>query len=320
MDISFIIPARNEGEALQETVFHLCATSRRYAFEVIVIDDNSDRPLLQNCDRPRELKYYRSRTRLGVARARNLGAAMARGRILIFIDAHVCFSNGWLNHIVCSGVHNNRQIVGTATRVLYNFSEFQAFARGFRDDVFDLTKLYFGWFIRLAPRPQACVNRSRRSERPFAVPYVGAATLAIGRELFYDLGQFEGELDGYGNMEDAELAMRCWSFGHAVYVIPSVVCLHYTDKTKQALKHASRSRHILDHPQYDRAIENAIRVVYLHFPDSVAKEMLVRFFHSPSAGVTVEAVVTDRLESRKMRIDRCRKFDREWLLSRITEI
>jgi hypothetical protein len=152
-----------------------------------------------------------------------------------------------------------------------------------------------------------------------------AASLAVSRPLFEKLGGFECELGGYGNLEDAELAMRCWIFGYQVKVVPSVVCHHYTDPQKLQKKNRANDRgHPLHHPQYDGTFENVLRVMYLHFPEEVAGTILSQ----PSlVGIGGERgigyspkTVTEQLIQRRDWIEARRKFDREWLIHRFTTV
>lgn len=88
--ISIVIPAFNEERLLGDTLRHIqqsCAafTRRGWQTEIIVCDNNS-------CDRTSELARAAGATVVfepvnQIARARNTGAAAARGDWLVFVDA-----------------------------------------------------------------------------------------------------------------------------------------------------------------------------------------------------------------------------------------
>jgi glycosyltransferase involved in cell wall biosynthesis len=171
MDISFIIPARNEGAALTETISHLCRTCRNRSFEIVLVDDASATPQVSHSDVPAELVYHRCASRVGVANARNLGASLSRGRLLFFLDAHVCFSDGWIDEMIGSGVMQDNLIVGCAMQLQDELETFRAIARETRPAVSD--QLYYGWCLQRNDVLQLRANRVRKSDGPFAVPYVG---------------------------------------------------------------------------------------------------------------------------------------------------
>lgn len=83
--ISVVIPTRNRPDLLQRAVRSVLDQTHPH-FEVIVIDDASEvhvAKVLQSDDR---VRVYRCTEPVGPARARNLGATMAIGTTLAFLD------------------------------------------------------------------------------------------------------------------------------------------------------------------------------------------------------------------------------------------
>ena len=83
--------------------------------EILLIDDSSDRKFLgQELDRYMNrlseetsipIRILRSSKRIGLIRARLMGADVARGKVLTFLDAHCETAIGWLEpllHIITS--------------------------------------------------------------------------------------------------------------------------------------------------------------------------------------------------------------------------
>ena len=93
--ISFVIAARNEAASILEaTVDGVLATSQRYPREIVVVDDASLMPV--SLVRP-DVRVVRHDEAMGVARSRRHGAAMTRGDVLVWLDAHMSFAPDWLN-------------------------------------------------------------------------------------------------------------------------------------------------------------------------------------------------------------------------------
>lgn len=85
MFVSIIIPAYGKEALLKDCILHL----RRAAmdnYEIIVVDDGTNPPL--DVADP-QTQLLRSPDNLGAAAARNLGASVARGDVLLFVDSDI---------------------------------------------------------------------------------------------------------------------------------------------------------------------------------------------------------------------------------------
>lgn len=103
--LSVIIPVHNGGEA-----FHWCLkslqTSWRQPDEVIVVADGDTDGSWQVAQ-SFGAKVFRYESQGGAARARNCGAAMARGEILCFVDADVTLAPETLGKIEAAFQHDS---------------------------------------------------------------------------------------------------------------------------------------------------------------------------------------------------------------------
>ena len=88
MQVSIIIPYYNAGQFIAETLQSVFM-QKEVDFEVIVVDDGSDKEhveILQKCRERYEFKLL-SQANKGVSSARNKGAYEAKGDFLLFLDA-----------------------------------------------------------------------------------------------------------------------------------------------------------------------------------------------------------------------------------------
>ncbi|HTX39063.1 MAG TPA: glycosyltransferase family 2 protein, partial [Bryobacteraceae bacterium] len=93
--LSVVVISLNEGEALRRTVESLQAKLPE-PWEIIVVDDGSTDGSAGFLGEGRPgVTLLRPPARLGVAGARNFGAAHATGDVLVFSDAHVLVRPGW---------------------------------------------------------------------------------------------------------------------------------------------------------------------------------------------------------------------------------
>lgn len=101
---SVIIPTYNRCEALQQALASLAASNfPRAQFEVVVVDNNSNdaTPTVMEAAQAMglTLRYVRE-PRLSFTVARHTGAAIARGRYLLYIDDDVTVAPSWLKAVV----------------------------------------------------------------------------------------------------------------------------------------------------------------------------------------------------------------------------
>lgn len=86
--VSIIIPVHNSVTTLNACLTSL-HTHRGENIEIIVVDDGCTDDSIRHTGRF-GAKVIRTGTRIGPARARNLGASAAKGSILVFLDSDVC--------------------------------------------------------------------------------------------------------------------------------------------------------------------------------------------------------------------------------------
>jgi glycosyltransferase involved in cell wall biosynthesis len=330
MDISFIIPARNEQDTLSLTVANLYRTVTSRSFEVIIVDDDSDTDLSKHIDPSLEIVYVRNSERLGVARSRNAGARKAAGDLLVFLDAHVCFAPGWVEAVCREREALANGVVTPAIFIIRDFMQFLALSTELRAPwpvrlraLTGSRRILYGYQMTPLPTPQTLPNFARKSSEAFTVPIAGSAALCVRRDVFFRLGAFEDELSGFGGHEDAELCMRCWSFGGWVLVLPSVHCFHYTARRRQPIDYASKpfhSEYFEPGFQDEQGVENALRMFYLHLPDRKFQDLLDRYKDHPGFTPDLDGVLTTRLRQRKELITERRIHDYQWLLRRMSRV
>ena len=97
-DITIIMPFLNECEEPQSTIDSIYQTAHPDRFEIIAIDDCSNKP--SKIQDRKEILVLRNKERIGVDACRQLGAELATTKNLFIIDAHMRFPRGWLSRIV----------------------------------------------------------------------------------------------------------------------------------------------------------------------------------------------------------------------------
>jgi len=194
-EVSVIVPAYNAATTLGDQLAALLAQPVRHRIEVLVCDNGSTddtASLVRRWgERDGRVRLVDASARRGPAAARNIGAAAARGRVLLFCDADDIVGEGWLKRMasallddveVAAGTLEGRSL-NTANRYSVSWEvsgdirlafwpRFRATASsnlGVRKDVFDeaggfdellLTceDLDFCWRVQLAGHPLVFVT------------------------------------------------------------------------------------------------------------------------------------------------------------------
>ncbi|KAK6024854.1 glycosyltransferase, group 2 family protein, partial [Ostertagia ostertagi] len=189
--------------------------------EIILIDDLSDRdylkaPLDEYIKRfPVPMRIVHLKRRSGLIRARLTGSGMAKGRVLLFLDAHVEVTEGWLEPLVDRVARDRKRVVAPIIDVI-------------SDDTFeyvtasDTTWGGFNWHLnfRWYPVPKREMLR-RKGDRssPIQTPTIAGGLFAIDKQFFYDIGSYDEGMQVWGG-ENLEISFRVWMCGGSLEIHP----------------------------------------------------------------------------------------------------
>jgi GT2 family glycosyltransferase len=98
--VSVIVPARNAERSIERQLRAIAAQTSSETWELIVVDDCSDRPLapfIRSLDCGVPIRVVRAEIHQGRSGARNIGARSAVGDVLLFCDADDEVQPGWLD-------------------------------------------------------------------------------------------------------------------------------------------------------------------------------------------------------------------------------
>ncbi|XP_041564023.1 polypeptide N-acetylgalactosaminyltransferase 8 isoform X2 [Drosophila elegans] len=178
------------------------------------------------------VKHHRISTQVGLMQARVFGANRALADVLVFLDAHVEVTHGWLEPLLAPILKDNR----TCTTPIIDTIDYENFAyrrgkpsRGFFNWQFD--------YIQLPLLKEEAVAMPA----PHKNPIMNGGLFAIGRQWFADLGGYDKGLKIWGG-EQFELSLKLWLCGGQILEVPCSRIGHlyrsanfqirYTDKDK----------------------------------------------------------------------------------------
>lgn len=209
---SIIIPVHGKWELTIACLESLAADPTRYPFEVIVVDDCSPDDTATNLGCVRGLRTLRTSTQSGFVAACNLGAASARGEVLIFLNNDTLVQAGWMDALV--DVLSSDSTVGAVGSLLLGEDGLVQESGGVVWA--DGTGRNFGRGLE----PSRIEVRARRD-----VDYCSAASLAVRSSIFHEVGGFDPRFTP-AYYEDTDLCFAVRAAGHRVVVEPESVVIH----------------------------------------------------------------------------------------------
>jgi GT2 family glycosyltransferase len=224
----------------------------------------------------------------GVARARNLGARHARGRIVVYADAHVRLDRDWWRPMV--DALGDRRIGGVAPAIT-----------GFRGG-----RIGYGVTFRNATLE---VRWRRRKPRAAAVaPIIPGCCFATRHDVIEATGGWDDAQLQRGNV-DNEGCVRFWMLGYDLMITPDTIVAH---------KFRKRSPYRVGWPEF---MFNRLRLAFAHFgPDRLARVVAsLRGYpgFGEALGLLAESDIAQRrreLRARRVRDDDeyCERFHMTW--------
>ena len=247
---SIVVVNHNEGALLRMTVENMLATTPGDT-EIVVVDDQSDDGSTEDTilAHPR-VRLLRGERPLGISAARNLGGRAARGRVVVFSDAHCAGRGDWLPPILDALADPT---VGEVAPGIGYLDERHGIGYGF---TWTTPNIRMSWL-------------RRSGDDPTDVPFLCGCFLAMRREVFDEVGGFDEGMYRWG-FEDSELSLRLWLHGYRVQVVPTSVVDHqFRDKFPYEVDHAGIAY-------------NALRLITVHGDETAAARVLAHYGARPT--------------------------------------
>ncbi len=215
---SIIMPVCNRVELTKDCLTALAALDGLPDYELIVIDNGStDGTAEFLAQLGGDVRIVKNADNAGFAKACNQGAALARGKYLVFLNNDTIPRPGWLNALV-GEAESDASVGVVGGKVLYPNGTIQH-AGVVRDSRHLLPYHIYQSFAGDHP----AVNQRREFQ------IVTAACLLIRRAVFEEVGGFdEGYVNGY---EDSDLCLKVKARGYQVVYQPRSVITHLENQT-----------------------------------------------------------------------------------------
>ncbi len=295
---SIILASRNEGVMLRRTLDAMLNAIGRVPYEIIVVDDGSTDNSASFNPRAFHAPVRVIRTPgLGVAPARNAGARIASGEMLVFCDAHMTMSGGWVDALARALNEEGCDAVTPGIGPLrpHGFVALSVIAASSPLDTVGCGRVF---------RTLTSNAWLPRHSRPVECPVLSGGCFAVRSDVWRKIGGYEDAFRGYGYDEE-EISLKLWLFGYRLMTAPGVVVLH-------------QFRPAAPYPVIgEDAMHNQMYAALCHFSDERTERLLALLRSSDGFERAMGSVFTADLLKRKRCAYRARRtHDDDWYFRR----
>ena len=207
--VSIIIVNYNGKKFLENCLKSLIQTNYKN-YEIIVVDNNSTDgsiDLVKNNFPKIQLLVLNKN--FGFAIPNNMGAKIAKGKYLVFLNNDTTVTQNWLAELVSALENDNEITIGQSLLILPN---------GNIDSSGD--------FVDEIGRAYSSTDRPKKTRYILSAR---AACMILRKDIFLDMGGFD--VNYFASFEDVEFGWRAWLWGYKVSLIPKSVVYHLGGQT-----------------------------------------------------------------------------------------
>ncbi|CAB3403237.1 unnamed protein product [Caenorhabditis bovis] len=239
-----------------------------------------------------KLVISRSEYRQGLIKAKVRASRLAKGDVIVFMDSHCEVSERWLEPLLQPIKENPKAVVlpvvDLINPVSFEYSKSMVAKSGF-DWGLTFKWIYLPWEYFETPE---------NNVKPFESPAMPGGLLAIRRDYFKELGEYDMGMEIWGS-ENIELSLKTWLCGGKVLVAP---CSRVGHVFRMRRPYSSK-------PGMDTALYNAVRVAKTWLGDYQK-----HFFKAkPRGEKIVFGDISDTIEIR----DRLKCKDMKWFIENV---
>lgn len=231
--VSIIIPVYNKLEYTKQCLNALLETIEVGKTEIIIVDnastDDTPKWLHDFSKKWPHIKVLRQKENLGFAKACNIGAKIARGKYLLFLNNDTVPLRDWLDELL-QAIESDNRIGIVGSKLLFPDNTIQHAGVAIANTPNRISPFHIFY-----KKPS---NYSPANIKRYLQVVTGACML-VKKDLFQELGGFdETFINGY---EDVDFCLRAVEKGYKVLYNPKSVLYHYESVTPGRFDHVSHN-------------------------------------------------------------------------------
>lgn len=220
-ELSVVIATYNRPQSLVRILGELAAqTLAKNRYEIVVIDDGSKEAVspavdaFLNTREGKDLRVHVERQKnAGAAAARQRGAEIAQGEVLVILDDDMLVPRSFLeSHLAEHANGHDKRVVMGRLKADGKVAEMPLFER-FYATMLDRT-----------------ADQVRANQKTLRGPDLYTGNLSLSRALFFEAGGFD---TSFGQIEDAELGVRLEKCGATFHLSEEAFTIHASDHTSR---------------------------------------------------------------------------------------
>lgn len=239
-DVSVILVNWNSGKFLEETINSMSENSIDIRYEIILIDNNSDKNdksyiYFDEFLKRLNVTVIKSNENLGFAKANNIGMSIAKGRNILILNPDVIFHNNVMK--ILSDYLDDNEVVGmVGPKVLNRDGSFQQpCLRGKpypKDTLFHIIGLAKAFPTCEAFNGYALWHLDR--EKINECGALSGCCMMIKKSLFYEIGGMDEQFFMY--QEETDWGVRTNNAGKTIIYNPNAIVTHIGGVTTNKIK------------------------------------------------------------------------------------
>ena len=184
--------------------------------EIILVDDGSeDESDGKELERIEKVVLIRNERREGLIKSRLIGAKIATGDVLTFLDSHIEANEYWLEPLLYEIMINDSVIVSPVIdkidKTSFEYTPTSdtlkaGFSHGLNLEWFEMNQ-------------SEALFHSKNPTSPITTPIIAGGLFSIDREYFWYLGAYDPEMKQWG-AENIEISLRTWMCGGRLEILP----------------------------------------------------------------------------------------------------
>jgi O-antigen biosynthesis protein len=214
-DVSIVVCAFNKWEYTLNCLGAICKSlmQNTATVEVILVDDASNDNTQEVLSEIRGLRYVRNEINLGFLKSANIGANLANGRNIIFLNNDTVPIGNWIDPLL-KRMNSNARIGAVGSKLVYQDGTLQEAGGIIFSDA-------SGWnYGRGTTQELAEHNYPRK------VDYCSGAALMIRSDLWLQIGGFDEQF-APAYYEDTDACFTLHSIGYEVWYEPASLVVHF---------------------------------------------------------------------------------------------